>query len=76
MRDMTIMGGFLKQGGTEMAPMSTSRDKAVALNFAASVTPLVFYFKVRSQRLCSIVRPKVARWAKPQGFFEVHKNRP
>jgi hypothetical protein len=36
----------LKQGGTEMAPMSTSREKAVALNLTASLTPLVYHFKV------------------------------
>jgi hypothetical protein len=50
MRDMTIMEGLLKEGGTEMAPMSTSRDKIVALKYAASVTPLVFHFKVRRYR--------------------------
>jgi hypothetical protein len=48
MRDMTIMESFLKQGGTEMAPMSTSREKTVAWRYAASVTPLVFHFKVRA----------------------------
>jgi hypothetical protein len=42
----------LKQGGTEMTPMSTSREKTVALNVAASVTPLVFHFKVCGRRQC------------------------
>ena len=45
MRDRTIMAEFKKKGGTEMAPMSTSRDKTVAFKYAASGTPLVFHYK-------------------------------
>ena len=48
MRDRTIMAEFMKKGGTEMAPMSTSRDKTVAFKYAASVTPLVFHYKARA----------------------------
>jgi hypothetical protein len=52
MRDMTIMDSFLEHGGTEMAPMSTSRERSVAWKYAASVTPLIFHFKVCGWRSC------------------------
>ena len=47
MRDKVTMAEFQKKGGTEMALMSTSRDKTVAFKYAASDTPLVFHFKAR-----------------------------
>ncbi len=36
---------FKKGGGTEMAVMSTTFDKDVALNYASSEHPLVFHFQ-------------------------------
>ena len=36
MRNMTFGDGFLKSGGSEMAPMSTTRDLAVAVKYSAS----------------------------------------
>ena len=36
MRDLTIMAEFKDIGGTEMASMSTSRDKMVAFKYAAA----------------------------------------
>mmetsp|Transcript_25900 Transcript_25900/g.81991 ORF Transcript_25900/g.81991 Transcript_25900/m.81991 type:complete len:84 (-) Transcript_25900:635-886(-) len=50
MRNMIIMKDFRDKGGTELALMSTSRSKEVALSFAASESPLIFNFKVRRQR--------------------------
>ena len=34
MRDLQLSPGFLKDGGTEVAPMSTSTDLKVALHYA------------------------------------------
>jgi hypothetical protein len=36
---------FLSQGGTEMAVMSTTSEKEVALSYARSCKPLVFKYK-------------------------------
>mmetsp|Transcript_39299 Transcript_39299/g.78550 ORF Transcript_39299/g.78550 Transcript_39299/m.78550 type:complete len:1222 (-) Transcript_39299:192-3857(-) len=38
---------FSSKGGSERAPMSTSRSKLVACRYAASQTPLVFKYKTR-----------------------------
>ncbi len=48
MADMNVDEDFLKQGGTEMAVMSTTSDEEVALSYARRETPkpgLVFKFK-------------------------------
>lgn len=50
MRNMILMEDFRDNGGTELALMSTSRSKEVALRFAASESPLIFNFKVRRRR--------------------------
>ena len=56
MQDLSIdQGEFMSMGGTELAPMSTSRSKSVAFKYAASQYPLVFKYLARSlQRGCSI----------------------
>ena len=47
------LGG--RKGGTELAPMSTSRSKSVAFKYASSRAPLVFKYKTRGLgRGCSI----------------------
>ena len=46
---------FMQKGGTELAPMSTSKSQSVAFKYAASKCPLVFKYKTRSlQKGCSI----------------------
>lgn len=37
-----------KAGGTEMAPMSTTQSKDVALKYASSETPLIFKYKTKA----------------------------
>mmetsp|Transcript_57852 Transcript_57852/g.188029 ORF Transcript_57852/g.188029 Transcript_57852/m.188029 type:complete len:573 (-) Transcript_57852:158-1876(-) len=37
-----------KEGGTEMAPMSTTQSKDVALKYASSETPLIFKYKTKA----------------------------
>ena len=56
MQDLTLdQDEFTSKGGTELAPMSTSRSKSVAFKYAASQYPLVFKYLARSmQRGCSI----------------------
>ena len=39
---MQVLDKFKQQGGTELAPMSTTRSKAVAFSYAKSKAPLVF----------------------------------
>eukprot|EP00747_Dinoflagellata_sp_TGD_P151343 gnl/TRDRNA2_/TRDRNA2_177205_c1_seq14.p1 gnl/TRDRNA2_/TRDRNA2_177205_c1~~gnl/TRDRNA2_/TRDRNA2_177205_c1_seq14.p1 ORF type:complete len:197 (+),score=37.87 gnl/TRDRNA2_/TRDRNA2_177205_c1_seq14:70-591(+) len=43
----TDMDKLKKQGGTELAPMSTSADKSVAIKYAASESPLIFRYKAQ-----------------------------
>eukprot|EP00747_Dinoflagellata_sp_TGD_P151353 gnl/TRDRNA2_/TRDRNA2_177205_c1_seq6.p1 gnl/TRDRNA2_/TRDRNA2_177205_c1~~gnl/TRDRNA2_/TRDRNA2_177205_c1_seq6.p1 ORF type:complete len:197 (+),score=36.32 gnl/TRDRNA2_/TRDRNA2_177205_c1_seq6:70-591(+) len=46
MANSTIdMDKLKREGGTELAPMSTSADKNVAMKYAASETPLVFCYR-------------------------------
>ena len=45
MTDMKVDKKFLSQGGTEMAVMSTTSEKEVALSYARSCKPLVFKYK-------------------------------
>lgn len=42
--DMKLAKTFLHSGGTEYACMSTSRDRAVAMEFAVGESPLLFKF--------------------------------
>ena len=45
MRDMTVdIEKFMVEGGSEFAPMSTTREKDVALSYAQSRCPLVFKY--------------------------------
>lgn len=45
MRDMALdQDAFCAGGGTELAPMSTSADKTVALKYAHSTSPLLFKY--------------------------------
>ena len=56
MADLTLdQDEFMRKGGTELAPMSTSKSKSVAFKYAASKCPLVFKYKTRSlQKGCAI----------------------
>ena len=57
MRDMELadMEAFLKKGGVERAPMSTTADRATALKYAKSQVPLMFKYRARGmQKGCSI----------------------
>jgi len=48
LRDTTLdRAQFVETGGTEMAPMSTSAKKEVALSYAASKVPLLFQYSTR-----------------------------
>ena len=44
MRDTILTNEFKERGGAELAPMSTSREKTVALTYADSTCPLVFQY--------------------------------
>ena len=46
LKDMTLSDAFVSAGGTEVAPMSTTKDWKVALGYSRSRAPLVF--KIRS----------------------------
>ena len=46
MRDMSVPDSFRQHGGTELAPMSTTSDLAVALRYSRSERALIF--KLRS----------------------------
>ena len=46
MRDLSVPDEFMANGGTELAPMSTSTDVQMALQYAASSRGLIF--KVRT----------------------------
>mmetsp|Transcript_54097 Transcript_54097/g.110383 ORF Transcript_54097/g.110383 Transcript_54097/m.110383 type:complete len:189 (+) Transcript_54097:1004-1570(+) len=55
MKNMLPQEEFLEQGGTELAPMSTTADKDIALHYANSEMPLLFEYKARGLgRGCSI----------------------
>jgi len=49
MKDMVLSDPqkFKEQGGTEVAPMSTTENKEVALQYSNSVCPLLFKFKAK-----------------------------
>jgi len=49
MKDMVLSDPqkFKEQGGTEVAPMSTTEDKQVALKYSSSERPLLFKFKAK-----------------------------
>merc|ERR1719491_1603616 len=48
MKDMTLdLDTLREKGGTELAPMSTSEDRSVALKYAASDSPLILCFKTK-----------------------------
>ena len=44
MKNMVLDKSFQSKGGTEMAVMSTTSDKEVALSYASSDCPLVFKY--------------------------------
>ena len=48
MRGMTVQPSFRKMGGTELAPMSTTSDVRVALQYAQSERSLLFKIKTSS----------------------------
>lgn len=55
MANVKVMDEFMRVGGTELAPMSTSLSKQTALSYARSDTPLVFRYDTRGlTRGCSI----------------------
>jgi len=56
MQDLSIdQDEFMRIGGTELAPMSTSASKSVAFKYAASRFPLIFKYTPRAmQKGCSI----------------------
>ena len=50
MRNMKLDADkFFAEGGTELAPMSTTEDRNVALHYSDSDTPLVFRFEARGR---------------------------
>ena len=53
MRDMVLSDPqkFKEEGGTEVAPMSTTEDKDVALQYASSQRPLLFEFKAKGMSM-------------------------
>jgi len=55
MRDMRVLDSFMQQGGAEIAPMSTSISKDVAMRYADSAHPLIFHFHTQGmERGCSL----------------------
>jgi len=48
MRDLKVSEDFLQHGGTEYAPMSTTSDLRVAVQYSSSQTPLLFKVKTTS----------------------------
>ena len=56
MQDLSLdQDEFMRNGGTELAPMSTSKSQSVAFKYAASKSPLVFKYKTRGLgRGCAI----------------------
>jgi len=48
MQNMALADDFRHNGGTELAPMSTSHSKSVAAKYAMSATPLIFHFRARA----------------------------
>ena len=50
MRNMKLDADtFFAEGGTELAPMSTTGDREVALHYSESDTPLIFRFEARGR---------------------------
>ncbi len=50
MRNMKLDADtFFAEGGTELAPMSTTGDRDVALHYSESDTPLIFRFEARGR---------------------------
>ena len=50
MRNMKLDADkFFAEGGTELAPMSTTEDRNVALHYSDSDTPLIFRFEARGR---------------------------
>merc|ERR1711920_798993 len=48
MKNMSLdLEKFAEQGGAELAPMSTTKDRSVAQQYAASEQPLILKFKTR-----------------------------
>lgn len=48
MRDLKVTEDFLREGGTEYAPMSTTSDLEVAVRYSSSANPLIFKVKTTS----------------------------
>ena len=48
LKDVSVNDQFLARGGTELAPMSTTTDLAVAVQYAASPASLLFKIKTKS----------------------------
>jgi len=50
MKNMTVdTEAFFAEGGSELAPMSTTNDRNVALKYSESDTPLIFCFEARGR---------------------------
>jgi hypothetical protein len=47
LKDMTVSDQFFVSGGTEFAPMSTSNDEGVAIDFATSKCPMVLKLETK-----------------------------
>ena len=56
MRDIEVTEDFMKHGGTELAPMSTTSDLEVAIRYSSAAQSLLFKVKTESfmQRGASI----------------------
>jgi hypothetical protein len=52
MRDMRVAPGFAHDGGSELACMSTTTSREVAMSFAQSDNPLIFEIRVPSYMNC------------------------
>merc|ERR1712032_731318 len=49
MKNMTLdLEAFSEQGGTELAPMSTTKNREIAQKYAASEQPLILCMKTRA----------------------------
>jgi len=65
---------FKKEGGTELAPMSTSADRSIATKYAASQSPLILLYKTKgltrgvSLKFLSVY-PKEEEFLYPPGTF-------
>jgi hypothetical protein len=75
MKNLTVDQQFLSQGGTEMAVMSTTSEKNIALSYAQSDNPFIFKFKtVGLSRGVNIqflsLYPKEVEYIYPVIFFK------